>query len=90
MYTCMFIIYTDHTLWNDHEPDIEATISAKIKSDLCKRAAENPTQPMKEVYNEYMNSADVPTLDDDIMEPQLRSCTSQMYKPDDKTCHHYL
>lgn len=65
---------------HDHEPEMEATISAKIKADLCKRAAANPTQPMKEVYNEYMNSADAPTVDDDILEPQLRSCTSQMYR----------
>ena len=38
---------TDH----DHEPDMEAALSAKMKSDLCERAADNPTLPMKEVYN---------------------------------------
>jgi hypothetical protein len=30
---------TDH----DHEPDMEAALSAKMKSDLCERAADNPT-----------------------------------------------
>ena len=29
---------TDH----DHEPDMEAALSAKMKSDLCERAADNP------------------------------------------------
>jgi hypothetical protein len=66
---------TDH----DHEPDMEATLSAKMKSDLCKRAADNPTLPMKEVYNQYMSS-DAPLLEDDLLEPQLRSCKSQMYR----------
>ena len=66
---------TDH----DHEPDMEAALSAKMKSDLCERAADNPTLPMKEVYNQYMSS-DAPLLEDDLLEPQLRSCKSQMYR----------
>lgn len=67
---------TDH----DHEPDMEATVSAKIKADLCQKAAENPALPMKEVYNQYMTSADAPPIEDDILEPQLQSCKSQMYR----------
>ena len=66
---------TDH----DHGPDMEAALSAKMKSDLCERAADNPTLPMKEVYNQYMSS-DAPPLEDDLLEPQLRSCKSQMYR----------
>ena len=34
---------------------------------------------MKEVYNQYMSS-DAPLLEDDLLEPQLRSCKSQMYR----------
>ena len=75
---------TDH----DHEPDMEAALSAKMKSDLCERAADNPTLPMKEVYNQYMSS-DAPLLEDDLLEPQLRSCKSQMYRAGDRICHHY-
>lgn len=67
---------TDH----DHEPDYESTLSAKMKAELCQKAAANPTLPMKEVYNQYMDSPDLPTLDDDLLEPQLRSCKSQMYR----------
>ena len=66
---------TDH----DHEPAMEVALSAKMKSDLCQRAADNPTLPMKEVYNQYMSS-DAPLLEDDLLEPQLRSCKSQMYR----------
>jgi hypothetical protein len=58
---------------------MEAALSAKMKSDLCERAADNPTLPMKEVYNQYMSS-DAPLLEDDLLEPQLRSCKSQMYR----------
>ena len=43
---------TDH----DHGPDMEAALSAKMKSDLYERAADNSTLPMKEVYNQYMSS----------------------------------
>ena len=38
---------TDH----DHEPDYESTLSAKMKAGLCQKAADNPTLPMKELYN---------------------------------------
>jgi len=58
---------------------MEATLSAKMKSDLCERAADNPTLPMKEVYNQYMSS-DAPPVEDDLLEPLLRSCKSQMYR----------
>ena len=34
---------------------------------------------MKEVYNQYMSS-DAPPLEDDLLEPQLRACKSQMYR----------
>ena len=51
---------TDH----DHGPDMEAALSAKMKSDLCERAADNPTLPMKEVYNQYMSSDVLPLKDD--------------------------
>ena len=50
-----------------------------MKADLYQKAADNPTLPMKEVYNRYMVSADTP-LNDDLLEPQLRSCRSQMYR----------
>ena len=63
---------------NDYKPDCESTLSAKMKADLCHKAADNPTLPMEEVYNQYMDSADTP-LDDNPLEPQLRSCRSQMY-----------
>jgi hypothetical protein len=46
---------------------------------LCERTADNPTLPMKEVYNQFMSS-DAPLLEDDLLEPQLRSCKSQMYR----------
>ena len=69
----------DHDHDHDHEPDYESTLSAMMKADLCQKAADNPTLPMKEVYNQYMDSADTP-LDDDLLEPQLRSCRSQMYR----------
>ena len=42
---------TDH----DHEPDYESTLSAKMKSDLIWKAADNLTLPMKEVYNQYFS-----------------------------------
>ena len=41
---------TDH----DHEPDYESTLSAKMK-DLCRKAADNLSLPMKEVYNQYFS-----------------------------------
>ena len=50
-----------------------------MKADLYQKAADNPTLPMKEVYKQYMDSADT-ALDDDLLEPQLRSCRSQMYR----------
>ena len=65
---------------HDHEPDQEAANAAKIKADLCERAAQNPTVPMKEIYNQYLGSADAPPAEDDLLEPQLRSCRSQMYR----------
>ena len=64
--TQMVSKYSKH----DHEPDYESTLSAKMKADLCQKAADNPTLSMKEVYNQYMDSADTP-LDDDHLEPQL-------------------
>ena len=64
---------------HDHEPDQEAANAAKIKADLCERAAQNPTVPMKEIYNQYLGSADAPPAEDDLLEPQLRSCVNIMY-----------
>ena len=34
---------------------------------------------MREVYNTYFDSENAPVVDDDLLEPQLRSCKSQMY-----------
>ena len=65
--------------YHDHEPDMEATLSAKMKSDLCERAADNPTIPMKELYSQYMSS-DAPPMEDDLLEPLIRSCKSQIYR----------
>ena len=61
-----------------HESNFEETLGAKVKADLCQRAAENPTLPMREVYNTYFDSENAPIVDD-LLEPQLRSCKSQMY-----------
>jgi hypothetical protein len=47
---------------------MEAALSAKMKSGLCERAADNPTLPIKEVYNQYMSS-DAPLLEDDLLAP---------------------
>ena len=65
---------------HDHESDQEAANAAKIKANLCEQAAQNPTVPMKEIYNQYLGSADAPPAEDDLLEPQLRSCRSQMYR----------
>ena len=43
------------------------------------RAADNPILPMKEVYSQDMSS-DATPLEDDLLEPQLRACKSQMYR----------
>lgn len=61
---------TDHK----HEPDVEAALSVKMKSDLC----DNQTLPRKEVYNQYM-SLYAPPPADDLLEPQPTSCKSQIY-----------
>ena len=64
---------------HNHAPDIEQVAKAKLKSDLCKLAAENPTRSLGQVYRAYVTSDAAPQRDDDdFLVPALSSCKSQM------------
>ena len=41
-----------HFIDHDHEPHLESTAVAKMKNDLCQKAAENPTRPLRQLYRD--------------------------------------